>query len=210
MNRRSEAWGQFLSQFPWDWFVTLTFREPVPSFRAYRMFRRFTADIERAAGMPIAWFLVFEYGARTGRLHVHALMLNVAHLSRLWWLDEWNRRAGYARILPFDRSRGAAFYCAKYLTKGSGEWEIVGLPAIVQPSLPLLPQKSATWHNAIGDGRIRVAGSMESTPEPTVRRRRPEKLYSHRRDWEAEMLRNGARWREPDHQGAHPTKHAFR
>ena len=41
--------------------------------------------------------MVFEYGHRTGRLHIHALMLNVAHLARLKWMDEWNQRAGYTR-----------------------------------------------------------------------------------------------------------------
>lgn len=195
MMRRqlSEAWGQFLSQFPWDWFVTLTFREPVPSFRAYRMFRRFVADIERAAGLPIAWFLVFEYGARNGRLHIHALMSNTAHLSRLWWLDEWNRRAGYARILPFDCRRGAVYYCAKYVTKGIGEWELVGLPGIIQSALPLSVPKSGTAVVTTENGRMRISGN-ESEQTPDVRRRRPGKLYTSRRDWEDAMLRTGARW----------------
>ncbi|PYV66796.1 MAG: hypothetical protein DMG96_41280, partial [Acidobacteria bacterium] len=37
MNRQlTEGWGQFLSQFSWDWFLTLTFRDWVVSFRAHR------------------------------------------------------------------------------------------------------------------------------------------------------------------------------
>jgi len=39
-------------------------------------------------------------------------------------MDEWDRRAGFARILPFDGSKGAAFYIAKYITKQGGEWAI--------------------------------------------------------------------------------------
>jgi len=117
-----EAWGQFLSQFPWDWFVNLTFRGEVPTFRAYRIVDRFLLDLEAAAGVPIHWFRADEYGARLGKFHMHLLIGNVAHLRRLYWMDAWNRRAGYARILPFDDRRGAAFYVAKYITKQGGEF----------------------------------------------------------------------------------------
>jgi hypothetical protein len=84
----AEAWGEFLAGYPWDWFVTLTFREPPGSF-----------------------------------LHIHALMLNTSHLPRMAWLNEWNRRAGFARILPFDAARGAAFCCSKYVTKQFGDYD---------------------------------------------------------------------------------------
>lgn len=125
MDRQlAEAWGQFLSRYSWDWFLTLTFRDPVPSFRAHRLFLRFARQIEEAAERPIAWFRGDEIGPRGGRLHLHALMLNVAHLRRLFWMDEWNRLAGYARILPFDPTLGAAYYCAKYVRKQFGDWDL--------------------------------------------------------------------------------------
>lgn len=117
-----EAWGQFLSQFSWDWFVNLTFRGEVPTFRAYRILDRFLRDLEAAAGVPIHWFRADEYGERLGKFHMHLLIGNVAHLRRVYWMDDWNRRAGYARILQFDRRRGAAYYVAKYITKQSGEF----------------------------------------------------------------------------------------
>jgi len=143
MDRQlSEAWGQFLSGYPWDWFLTLTFREPVASFRAHRLFSYFARDIEKAAGMPIAWFRGDEFGPHGGRLHLHAVMLNVAHLRRLLWMDEWDRRAGYARILPFDPHLGAAYYCAKYVTKHFGEWDLSeNLSAFRQYQNPLFAQK---------------------------------------------------------------------
>jgi hypothetical protein len=119
-----EAWGQFLSQFPWHWFVTLTFRGEVPTFRAHRIVKRFLRDLEAAAGVPIQWFSADEYGPRFGRFHIHLLIGNVGHLRRLYWMDEWNRRAGYARILPFDDKQGALFYVAKYITKQDGEFEM--------------------------------------------------------------------------------------
>ncbi len=74
-DQLSDAWGIFLAVYPWDWFVTLTFREPPGSFRAHRMFARFAREIEKAANAPIGWFRADEYGPTGGRLHMHALML---------------------------------------------------------------------------------------------------------------------------------------
>jgi hypothetical protein len=185
----SQAWGRFLSQFHWDWFVTLTFRDPQPSFRAHRLFQRFMRDLERASGLRVAWFMVFEYGARNGRLHIHALMLNVAHLARLKWMEEWNLRAGYARILPFNGDRGAAYYCAKYVTKSSSEWEIEGLPTACQQILALVA------HSAIvvrGNG-FRIHGSSQELEEPQLRYAQT-KLNTSRRDWDSEMLLTARRW----------------
>jgi hypothetical protein len=149
-NRRQlrEAWGQFLGQFPWDWFVNLTFRGEVPTFRAYRIVDRFLRDLEVAAGVPIHWFRADEYGARLGRFHMHLLIGNIAHLRRLYWMDEWNRRAGYARILPFDGSKGAVFYVAKYITKQGGDFamsENLGRLQ-TQPILQLPGAKTRGYH----------------------------------------------------------------
>jgi hypothetical protein len=79
---------------------------------------------------------------------MHMLIGNVAHLRRLYWMDEWNRRAGYARILPFDDSKGAVFYIAKYITKQGGEWAISESLGNLetQPTLALQCAKSGSYH----------------------------------------------------------------
>jgi hypothetical protein len=120
----AEAWGQFLSEFDWDWFVTLTFRDEIKSFSAHRYFERFARDIEKQAAQPIFWFRADEEGSRLGRFHIHALFGNVAHLRRLYWMDVWSERAGYARILEFQKMKGGAYYCAKYVTKELSDWEM--------------------------------------------------------------------------------------
>jgi hypothetical protein len=134
------AWGQFLSEFSWDWFLTLTFKDEVGSFKAHRLFGFFVRDIEKAAGLSIFWFRADEIGTHGGRFHIHALMGNVAHLRRLTWMDRWNELAGIARILPFNAKRGAAYYCAKYVTKQAADWDVSdNLRAFssYQPVLPL-------------------------------------------------------------------------
>jgi hypothetical protein len=135
----SVAWGQFLSGFSWDWYVTLTFRDWVKSFRAHRLFEHFVRELEKAAGIPIFWFRADEIGFHGGRFHIHALIGNVAHLRRLTWMDRWNKLAGIARILPFDSKRGAAYYCAKYVTKQSGDWELSGNLRAFHSYQPILP-----------------------------------------------------------------------
>lgn len=156
----TEAWGRFLADYPWDWFLTLTFRDPPGTFRAHRMFARFARDIEKAANVRIGWFRADEYGSAAGHLHLHALMLNTGHLSRIAWMQEWDRRAGFARILPFDPTRGAAFYCSKYIAKQLGEYDFSenldafkGPRPAVQPSLFLTTSEP--------DNLIRNSGSPQ-------------------------------------------------
>jgi hypothetical protein len=140
MNRQlTEGWGQFLCQFLWDWFVTLTFRDSVGSFRAHRLFEHFVRELEKAAGIPIFWFRADEIGFHGGRFHIHALIGNVAHLRRLTWMDRWNKLAGIARILPFDSKRGAVHYTAKYVTKQSGDWELSDNLRAFNSYQPILP-----------------------------------------------------------------------
>jgi hypothetical protein len=140
----SVAWGQFLSQFVWDWFLSLTFREDVKSFRAHRLFGYFVRDLEKDAGIPIFWFRADEIGPQGGRFHLHALIGNVAHLRRMTWVDRWNRLAGYARILPFNERKGAAYYCAKYVTKQNGDWELSNNLLAFKQYQPVLPLTGPT------------------------------------------------------------------
>jgi hypothetical protein len=149
------AWGQFLSGFSWDWYATLTFRDWVKSFRAHRLFEQFMRDLEKAAGIPIFWFRADEIGFHGGRFHIHALIGNVAHLRRLTWMDHWDKLAGIARIFPFNAKRGAASYCAKYITKQSGDWELSHNLRAFNSYQPILPLEGGTKRRA-----------SDSSPQP--------------------------------------------
>ncbi len=172
-SQLAEGWGQFLSQFSWDWFVTLTFRDEVKSFTAHRLFGRFARAIERAAEQPIFWFRADEIGSRGGRFHIHALFGNVSHLRRLFWMDRWSEVAGYARILPFNEKRGAAYYCAKYVTKQDGDWEMSANINAFQQYQPALPLSGPTKQPAVcptvvppkpGSRRPHVLGQQSFPP----------------------------------------------
>src|SRR5258705_13597207 len=96
------AWGQFLSGFSWDWYVTLTFRDWVNSFRAHRLFGYFVRDLERKAKQPIFWFRVDEIGPHGGGFYILALIGNTGPLPRLFYFVHWDKMAGYARIVLFS------------------------------------------------------------------------------------------------------------
>jgi hypothetical protein len=108
----------------------------VPPVAAHYWFRKYLASAEGLT-KPYA-FQADEYGPRGGRLHLHALVGNVAHLvpycgkrlsRRQWsrpccWLHRWP--CGYARILPYDPTKGARYYVAKYVSKTLGDYEFIG------------------------------------------------------------------------------------
>ena len=136
----SDAWGEFLGRYPWDWFVTLTFAGDVKTFTAHNRGNAWLRSLERAAGHPIAWFRGDECGNKFGKFHMHLLIANVAHLHRFTWMKRWEARNGWARIYEFNPALGASYYVAKYVTKQLGEWELSdNLDAfkIQQPILPL-------------------------------------------------------------------------
>lgn len=141
------AWTQFLSQWKWDWFATLTFRFDDTSARsiktkvrhplihperANKVFRLWVSKMNRSLYGPRwakycagAWWVRAEEFQRRGMLHYHALLGGVSDLRRLTWMDEWEKLAGYARIEPPKDARAVRSYCAKYVLKG-GEIELGG------------------------------------------------------------------------------------
>lgn len=114
----AEAWGTWLDEFSWDLWCTLTFKEERSHASATRAFENFGKFIRNSGSPDAGWFFAHEVG-RLGRLHLHALIGGIdpwTSRRALWrW---WFRRYGRAQILPFDPDRGAAFYVAKYVTKG--------------------------------------------------------------------------------------------
>ena len=52
-------------------------------------------------------------------LHFHGLIGGgVSVERRLTYMDKWNEENGFARILPYDKKKGAIYYMVKYVLKG--------------------------------------------------------------------------------------------
>jgi hypothetical protein len=161
INPVTDAWGKFLEEIhqhhPWDWFVTLTFaRGEITPFGAQHMFKRYLREIGQAGAAEPYAFRADEYGPRTGRLHLHALIGNVGHLQffcgqklpkntwgeRCCWLHRWY--CGHARIFPYDPALGARFYLSKYVVKALGEYEFIGFEQGLIFKSPIKEQQCRT------------------------------------------------------------------
>jgi hypothetical protein len=174
-----EAWGDFLSKYYWSWFVTLTFREETKSFTGLRKFNAFIRMLQKATSGSVTFFRVDELGRINGRYHIHALVGGVDDLRRLTWMDIWNERNGFATIEPFDPTKGAAWYCAKYLMKANGDWELGGDLEAFRISQPLLPMKG-----------LRVQIDTRSTDDSSQQSTKGEALATKQESDEKIVLRD--------------------
>lgn len=71
---------------------------------------------------------------KRGVIHYHTLQGGgVSKLRRLSWKERWKEEfgGGIARILPYDRNRGAVQYVSEYAAKG-GEIDIFLPPGLEQ------------------------------------------------------------------------------
>lgn len=136
----ADAWCEFLSRWPWDWFTTHTFRFAAHPERADKVFRVWISKLNRelygvrwhrrSGGL---WWARASEPHKSGRLHFHALVggPGLADVHRPDWMDCnakkrgipkcgrcWYCLAGFARIEPPNSSGAVRAYCSKYVTKG--------------------------------------------------------------------------------------------
>lgn len=131
-----QAWGEFLTELGdraggWDWWATLTFREPPEDRPAWTKigwgysgsaWDRFMTELGYRKGLQSLWWVRGrEYQTWRGVPHFHGLIGGVHDLRRdeawAWWFQKY----GMAKIEPYDRSLGAGFYLCKYVTKELGD-----------------------------------------------------------------------------------------
>lgn len=72
-----DIWGQWLSEWNWEWFVTLTFREEVGIVKAERLWRRWIRELNEAFGDRVGYFRVMEWHRNRKVPYFHALILNL-------------------------------------------------------------------------------------------------------------------------------------
>lgn len=149
----ASPWGSFLASFPWDWFVTLTFRGEVGEWGAERKFRKLVRQMRHDAGHRVEWFRVTEWHKFRNVPHYHALFTDCKQLRRLryvdWW---WGQGFGTARVSPYDKQLGAGCYLGKYLLKQDSDLSVSrGLKRFAPGALEDshgLPLMSLQLHNA--------------------------------------------------------------
>ena len=121
-------WSKFIkANGPWEWFVTLTFKQDVSLGYALRSARGYLARLRQAAKtraehqVSFGWVMAVE-PTTADRWHLHLLVKAsgaLVTLSRFRWECRWKGargKSGIAKILPAEKP--AAPYLCKYTTKG--------------------------------------------------------------------------------------------
>jgi len=132
-----QAWGHWLTGLAeWEWFVTMTFRDPRPAAGTWTKpgwgyakgaWNAFRKAIQGPLGEP-AWVRCFELQPWRGVPHIHALVGNVDPAIRRMDMVDWCwDRYGMARVLPYDPGQGAGYYLCKYVAKELGDIEFGGI-----------------------------------------------------------------------------------
>jgi len=136
-----EAWIEFIKRFePYEWYVTLTFKEPKHPEAADKAFKRWIIYINeclygrhyRDKKKGVTNFKCMEYQKRSV-IHFHCLIgdPHLYKLKRLDFMKAWETDChrskelvnGYARIDKYNAARRAVNYCSKYVLKG-GEIDV--------------------------------------------------------------------------------------
>ncbi len=133
MNQElADAYGEWFGGLAkWQWFVTLTFRDPEPNSRGWsrpgwayakRAWNEFT-DVVRPAIGSLQYVRAFELQRWRGAPHIHALVAGMDNtqykdVSSWYW-----RKYGFIRVLPYDADLGASYYIAKYVSKELGDFD---------------------------------------------------------------------------------------
>jgi len=123
-----------LSQVPWQFFLTLTFKRlGVSATTARKMFFALHYQIGNWSGTDfgrLLWVSRAEFGEQTARLHLHSLLGGlptwmITRRSCLAMMGKWESLGGgIARVYLYDQSRDALAYCMKGLAgDGSTQYE---------------------------------------------------------------------------------------
>jgi hypothetical protein len=122
-----EAYVAWVRQLPWDWFATWTLPAGATLSHFDRAHRRWSGRMQTEVGRQLRQFLAVEY-QQNGTPHGHALVYGCAGFDQFRAMRFWEEiSGGFARIYVYDPARGAAAYCAKYVTKRTDtELRIIG------------------------------------------------------------------------------------
>jgi hypothetical protein len=120
-QRLSQTYVTWLSTYQWDWFITLTFREPTTRVKAIWTFDRWIECVNAAQGTHhFRWVRVLQFGAFGDNIHFHVLLggLRTAEFIR-WPVTLWSKMAGWAEPRRFKPDAKAFEYILRFLRPDS-------------------------------------------------------------------------------------------
>jgi len=111
-------YGNFINRWPWEWFLTLTFREPVSLDTARRQLLNWNRDLCTSEGIQTAFIAVWNNMNFTPHWHALIFGKNKNGRTLLDVLEKrWERKwPGIARIELVRGNQAASHYVAGNIT----------------------------------------------------------------------------------------------
>jgi hypothetical protein len=140
--------AEYWRQFPWGWYVTLTFSKDRSADRASVLLEEYLNEIETLVKAPLSCLISMEkkysgLGRPAGRVHFHMLIACARPLDPKRLEDLWNQpRYGgtwvtgkSALVVPYDAAIDASFYMFKSLSDPAWDWSARNLD-LISPARP--------------------------------------------------------------------------
>jgi hypothetical protein len=129
-HRLATQWGDFLDQYQWDFFVTLTTRfDRSPAEVEYALKRGFLRTLAQVAQGRVSWFYSIEHDFGV-RPHAHLLIASQAPVPRDSVARAWPH--GVSDVQAYRRGGKAASYVAKWLALPDALYDISAPPLVAR------------------------------------------------------------------------------
>jgi hypothetical protein len=117
VTQLGESWTDFMSRYPLEWFVHLTFKDEVSPEIARKKFLKWVRSLCVTEHLRIAAWIIYN---PVNHSHLHALMLGhnkkgktLKEVSIEPWQKKWSAYRYGCMIEPVYDLKGASGYCAK-------------------------------------------------------------------------------------------------
>jgi len=118
----TQAYGEWLQSWCWDWWVTLTFRHQVTPRQAHRIWKWWLHSLEKTVQGKVHYVRATEIQRFRGDIpHYHALLLGVKNEPPSVWEGVWYQCGGLTEIELYNPELGATYYLAKHVHNELGD-----------------------------------------------------------------------------------------
>jgi hypothetical protein len=133
-NPKVQAYGEWLGQFDWDYYCTFTTNYQLSLKSARRLMHRFydMNDFKKLGGISLFW-AAEPFDTKYG-YHTHGLLkapdgVPIKFLSEIYQVAAGNvslSQANWHKVdfVPYNNKLGATYYCGKYITRDSADYDI--------------------------------------------------------------------------------------
>lgn len=111
-----DSYANFISEWDWQWFATLTFRGLASKSRAERRFEEWINTLKCEVGHTRFRYVRVTERGETAGLHFHLLVGGLRNTSPNRWIRLWEKLGGDAQIEAFDEEKNGIRYILKTLS----------------------------------------------------------------------------------------------